>query len=202
MKDPSDKKNTFNEYEDAEGNSHIQIAQWDFQEKADAELVENWEAPSPEHKESLIKYLEDAYNLYNSGAYDSALIIIKWAMKQIPMLKPYLSYHVRTCQRILESVIDLGELQDQCQYEKKLLGRMHRPKWLSVIVDGWVLPKDGRRCRWCGCQFCVLTVCPRCDAVDAFPDWDEDSPYGRAFRYCYDQMDERSYQEFEKDFNI
>ena len=44
----NDKQKNYSIYEDEEGNSHIQIAQWDFEEKADAELVPiNQEALMP-----------------------------------------------------------------------------------------------------------------------------------------------------------
>jgi len=146
---------------------------------------------------------------YDQGEYAKAQQYLKWSLKRMPALEPYIFYYIRVCARVLSIPLT----KEEVRYEAKLARYRALPKWLRWTMPGFELQV---RCKWCGrytqyihpnvptfgvtssANSCLF----HCGRMYPMPFWMWDSPDGRAYSYYRESFsDDKFYEEFERDYD-
>lgn len=198
---------TTNKYEYG-GKRYDRSSREDF-ETLPRRVMEVLEAiPGFEVNSELVDYIQQAVNLYERGDYQQANRYLTASVERLPLFKPYLSYYIRICERVLRIPLTTEEKK----YEEDVKRYLGRPRWLRKFMSAPLLKI---RCKWCGRYTHYIdpdtptfgfdtsaNSCRACARMYPMPSWTWDSADGRAYSYYRMSFkEEEFYDEFERDYD-
>ena len=161
----------------------------------------------PHEDETILTWLAYANSYYDKGNYVKAFQYLLWIKKNKPVLKPYINYYLKVCERVLSTPLTDRDIL----YENELNKYKALPNWLKWSMK---MPLFIVRCKWCGSSIryinpdiptfgfdTIANSCSYCGRMYPMPSWPWDSPDGRAYSYYRMSFQEGEfYEEFEKDY--
>ncbi|OGP67009.1 MAG: hypothetical protein A2031_05390 [Deltaproteobacteria bacterium RBG_19FT_COMBO_43_11] len=196
-------------YIDLEGKKQPRASGTDFNTLSLRHVEVILNLPGFQENKELVAWIGGFSRMYyKQGEYAKAQQYLKWSLKRMPALEPYIFYYIRVC----EHVLSIPLTNEEAQYETKLTRYWALPKWLR-----WTMPsfKYHMRCKWCGRYtryihpdvptFGINTLanaCLCCGRMYPMPSWLWDSPDGRAYSYYRMSFSgDDFYVEFERDYD-
>ena len=180
----------------------------DFESLLSRHIEVIFNLPRFQEDKELVGWLGYSRVYYDQGEYGETLQYLKWSLRRMPALEPYIFYYIRVCAHVLS--IPLTE--EEMQYEAKLSRYLTLPRWLRWTMPGF---EFHMRCKWCGRYTHYIhpdvptfgfdtyaNSCLFCGRMYPMPSWLWDSPDGRAYSYYRMSFSgDDFYEEFERDYD-
>jgi tetratricopeptide (TPR) repeat protein len=195
-------------YLDLEGKKQTRASGTDFETLPSRHIDEILNLPGFQEDKELIEWIGYSRAYYDQGEYAKAQQYLKWSLKRMPVLEPYIFYYIKVC----EHVLSIPLTKEEVQYEAKLSRYRALPKWLRWTMPGF---EFRMRCKWCGRYIryihpdvptfgfdTLANSCLFCSRMYPMPSWMWDSPDGRAYSYYRMSFSgDDFYKEFEQGYD-
>jgi len=103
-------------YLDLEGKKQTRANAADFQSLPSRHIEAILNLPRFQEDKELVGWIGYSRAYYDRGEYAKAQQYLKWSLKRMPALEPYIFYYIRVC----EHVLSIPLTKEAVQYEAKL----------------------------------------------------------------------------------
>ena len=125
-------------YIDLEGKKQPRASGTDFNTLSSRHVEVILNLPGFQEDKELVAWIGGFSRMYyEQGEYAKAQQYLKWSLKRMPALEPYIFYYIRVC----EHVLSIPLTNEEAQYETKLTRYWALPKWLR-----WTMPSSNTVC--------------------------------------------------------